>query len=190
MSDFPLPPDLPEPRDDGACDHLEGRMLPAMALPATTGGDVDLSRSAGRTVVYCYPATGVPGEPLPDGWNEIPGARGCTPQSCAFRDRHAELARLGVGLYGVSTQTAEAQAEAAERLRLSFPLLSDAAFRFADALSLPTFAAGGARFLKRVTLVIEAGRIEKVFYPVFAPDRNAADVLAWFASRRLENPGK
>lgn len=190
MSDFPLPPDLPEPRADGACDHLEGLALPSVTLPATTGGEVDLSRSKGWTVVYAYPATGVPGEPLPAGWNEIPGARGCTPQSCSFRDHHAELVQLGVGLYGLSAQPTAVQIEAAERLRLPFPLLSDAEFRFADALRLPTFRAGNDRFLKRVTLVIQAGKVEKVFYPVFPPDQNPADVVAWFEARSARTPEK
>lgn len=183
-SDFPLPPDLPPPIDDGACDHLPGRHLPSLRLASTHGDDVDLASLQGRTVVYCYPATGTPGVPLPTGWNEIPGARGCTPQACAFRDHHAELTRAGVAVYGLSAQRPEAQAEAAARLDLSFPLLSDTAFAWIDALGLPTFEADGRRFSKRVTLVVLDGVIERVFYPVFPPQENPREILEWLAGSR------
>ena len=126
MSDFPLPPDLPPPTDDGAAAHLEGMALPDVRMPSTGGGEVSLANRTGWMVVYCYPATGTPGVPLPGGWNDIPGARGCTPQTCAFRDQHAPLRALGVGVYGVSVQSSAAQREAAERLGVEFPLLSDA----------------------------------------------------------------
>jgi peroxiredoxin len=175
-----LPPDLPPPVDDGACDHLAGLALPSVRLPSTAGRLVDLGAvGAGRTVIYCYPRTGRPGEPLPDGWDAIPGARGCTPQSCAFRDHHRELAELGAEVYGLSTQTTEYQREMAERLHLPFEVLSDARFALTDALRLPTFEVDGMRLIKRLTLIVRNGRIEHVFYPVFPPDASAAEVIAW-----------
>jgi peroxiredoxin len=180
-TDFPLPPDLPPPRDDGACNHLTGMPMPSLRLPSTHGGDVDLAGLRGRTSIYCYPATGTPGVPLPSGWNEIPGARGCTPQSCAFRDHHDDLTEAGVTLFGLSAQRPEAQAEAAARLDLNFPLLSDTDFQLIDALRLPTFVADGRRFSKRVTLVLLDGVIDKVFYPVFPPQENPREILEWLA---------
>ena len=175
---------LPAPQDDGAAAHLAGIALPALALPATDGTAVDLSAPSGLTVVYAYPRTGRPDQALPEGWDAIPGARGCTPQSCAFRDHHAELTAAGAArVFGLSTQDTAYQREAAERLRLPFPLLSDGDLALATALRLPTFEAAGATLLKRLTLIIEAGRIATAFYPVFPPDRNAADVLAWLAAR-------
>jgi peroxiredoxin len=179
-TDFPLPPDLPRPVDDGAAAHLPGMALPAVALGATSGRIVDLSKlAAPRTVLYCYPMTGVPGKPLPDGWNEIPGARGCTPQTCGFRDHHRELSELGADVFGVSTQPTEYQREMAERLRLPFEILSDERFKMCDALGLPTFQADGMRLVKRLTMIVRAGRIEHVFYPVFPPDESANQVIAW-----------
>ena len=175
-----LPADIPVPQDDGAARHLTGLKLPAVALAATDGSQVDLSKLSGRTVVYIYPRTGRPGENPPDGWDAIPGARGCTPQSCSFRDHFAELKGLGVKqLYGLSTQDTDYQREAADRLKLPFPVLSDAALKLARAIKLPTFTIAGMTLLKRMALVIRDGRIEKVFYPVFPPDRNAEDVMAW-----------
>ncbi|MEX2599795.1 MAG: peroxiredoxin, partial [Dehalococcoidia bacterium] len=152
---FDLPPGLPEPVDDGACDHLEGTAMPPIALPSTAKRAVDVSSlGAGRTVIYCYPMTGVPGKPLPDGWDMIPGARGCTPQACSFRDHHAEMAALGAQVFGLSTQTTGYQREMAERLHLPFEVLSDAAFELSDALRLPTFQVDGMRLVKRLTLVV------------------------------------
>ena len=146
-----LPTDLPVPQDDGGARHLTGRKLPALALSATDGSQVDLSKLAGRTVVYIYPRTGVPGQPSPAGWDAIPGARGCTPQSCSFRDHFAELKRLGVAhLYGLSSQNSDYQREAVERLHLPFPILSDAAFKLANAIKLPTFTVAGMTLLKRI----------------------------------------
>ena len=175
-----LPADLPAPVDDGACDHLPGMAVPRIALPSTAGREVALADTgAPRTVVYCYPRTGVPGEPSPPGWDEIPGARGCTPQSCAFRDHHAELRALGAEGFGLSTQDTAYQREMAGRLHLPFEVLSDAALRFARALRLPTFEADGMVLIKRLTLVLRAGAVEKVFYPVFPPDRSAAEVADW-----------
>lgn len=175
-----LPDDLPVPADDGACDHLEGLPVPSMPLQATDGTHVDLARLSGRTVIYAYPRTGVPGRALPTGWDDIPGARGCTPQSCAFRDHHAELLSAGASaVYGLSVQPVDYQREAAERLRLPFPLLCDEGLELAMALRLPTFEVDGMRLVRRLTLVIDAGTIAKVFYPVFPPERSAADTLDW-----------
>jgi peroxiredoxin len=175
-----LPADLPVPTDDGGARHLLGLPLPELALPATDGSSVNLSRARGRTIVYAYPRTGVPGQALPAGWDAIPGARGCTPQSCGFRDHFAELKGLGVAqLYGLSTQDGDYQREVAQRLHLPFALLSDARLELQRALDLPTFAVEGMTLLKRLTLVLDDGVIAKVFYPVFPPDRSAADVIAW-----------
>jgi peroxiredoxin len=180
-----LPADLPAPNDDGAARHLAGSKLPAVTLTATDGSQVDLSKLAGRVVVYIYPRTGVPGEAPPDGWDAIPGARGCTPQSCSFRDHFAELKQLGVGrLYGLSTQDTAYQREAVERLHLPFPVLSDRSLTLAHAINLPTFEAAGMTLLKRMALVIDDGVISKVFYPVFPPDKNAEEVIAWLQASR------
>ncbi|ANE44576.1 peroxiredoxin [Deinococcus puniceus] len=180
MTEFhQLPIDLPVPVDDGACDHLTGLTFPAVSLHATAGRDVDLSALAGRTVLYIYPRTGTPGVPSPQDWDSIPGARGCTPQSCAFRDHHAELQALGARVFGLSTQTTPQQAEAAARLHLPFPLLSDMAGELGRALRLPTFEVEGQHLLRRVTLIVKDGLIEKVFYPVFPPDQNAANMMGW-----------
>jgi peroxiredoxin len=181
-----LPPDLPVPLDDGAADHLSGMRLPDLALRSTLGGEVDLAEAAAsaRTLVlYVYPRTGTPGEPSPDGWDAIPGARGCTPQSCAFRDHAGELAKLGAQVLGLSAQPAEEQAAFAEREHLLFALLSDPHLRLAAALRLPTFEVARMPLYKRITLVVEDGAIAKAFYPVFPPDRNAADVLCWIGER-------
>ena len=175
-----LPADLPEPVDDGAADHLSGRRLPDVILPATDGALVRLDRAVKRTIVYAYPRTGRPGAPaLSPDWDAIPGARGCTPESCAFRDHHGELEALGADVYGLSTQDTAYQREAARRLRLPFPLLSDAELRLARALALPTFEVAGQRLHRRLTFVVREGAIEHVWYPVFPPDRHAEDVVAW-----------
>jgi peroxiredoxin len=180
-----LPADLPVPQDDGAALHLAGLKLPSVPLAATDGSTVDLSKLAGRTVVYIYPRTGVPGQPPADGWDAIPGARGCTPQSCSFRDHFAELKRLGAArLYGLSTQDTEYQSEAVERLKLPFPILSDRNLALARAIRLPTFTVAGMILLKRMALVIDAGVIAKVFYPVFPPDKSAEEVIAWLRASR------
>jgi peroxiredoxin len=180
-----LPTGLPIPQDDGAARHLAGAKLPALALPATDGTQVDMSMLPGRTVVYVYPRTGEPGKAPPDGWDAIPGARGCTPQSCAFRDHFAELQRLGIArVFGLSTQDTRYQREAVERLHLPFAILSDADLRLARALNLPTFTIAGMTLLKRMAWVIEDGAIVKVFYPVFPPDKNAEEVIAWLQASR------
>jgi peroxiredoxin len=178
-----IPQGLPEPQDDGACDHLPGMQLPSVSLKSTAGDLENLSTREGTTVVYCYPLTGRPDQDLPAGWDDIPGARGCTPQSCAFRDHHAELAELGARVFGLSTQDTAYQHEASVRLRLPFPLLSDEKLEFARALGLPTFEAEGTTLIRRLTLVVENGEIVKVFYPVFPPGRNAEEVIDWLAER-------
>jgi peroxiredoxin len=182
-----LPKDLPVPQDDGAAKHLAGMRLPALSLAATDGSKVDLSRLKGRTVVYAYPRTGVPGKPLVDGWDAIPGARGCTPQSCGFRDHFAELRKAGAAhLFGLSTQDSDYQREAVERLHLPFAILSDADFKLAKALRLPTFEVEGVTLLKRLTLVIDDGSITHVFYPVFPPDKSAQEVVDWLQAARCK----
>ncbi len=179
--DFPLPPDLPRPVNDGAADHLLNVYLPRIALPSTKGRMIDLSSETGRVVLYCYPMTGVPGRALPEGWDSIPGARGCTPQTCGFKDRHQEFASRRTEVFGLSTQTTAYQQEMSERLDLPFEVLSDAEYKFCNALRLPTFEVEGARLIKRITLIIRAGRIEQVFYPVFPPDRSAEETLRWLS---------
>lgn len=149
---------------------------------------VDLSHlSALRTVIYCYPMTGVPGKPLPEGWNEIPGARGCTPQTCSYRDHHQELLQLKADVFGLSTQTTEYQLEMADRLHVPFEILSDADFRLCEALRLPTFEVNGMRLVKRLTLIVRGGRIEHVLYPVFPPNESADQVLRWLRSNPIPN---
>jgi len=180
-----LPEDLPVPRDDGAARHLTGAKLPAFALAATDGAQVDLSALAGRTVVYVYPRTGRPGQASPTGWDGIAGARGCTPQSCGFRDHFAELKRLGVAqLFGLSTQDTDYQREAAERLHLPFAILSDEQLAFTRALNLPTFTVDGMTLIARMAWVIDDGVITKVFYPVFPPDKSAEEVVTWLQASR------
>ena len=176
---YEIPQGLPEPNDDGACDHLPGMRLPSVSLMSTAGDPVDLSNLKGTSVVYCYPLTGRPDQNLPPGWDDIPGARGCTPQSCAFRDHHAELRAAGAAVVGVSTQTPEYQAEAADRLNLSYPLVSDADLRLTRELALPTFEAGGEVLLRRLTLLVRDGVVEHVWYPVFPPDSHPQEVLSW-----------
>ena len=190
MSDFTqLPEGLPVPEDDGAADGLEGRELPDLALPSNGGGELRLPEAAaGLLVAYVYPRTGTPGEPLPKGWDDIPGARGCTPQSCAYRDALADFGRHGADLTGVSAQSPAEVAEFARREHIPYPLLSDERFGLVEALGLPTFVTPeGDTFYRRLTFVAEAGRIIKVFYPVFPPDRDAAEVLAWLAARRVRS---
>jgi peroxiredoxin len=181
-----LPEGLPVPEDDGAADHLEGLALPAIRLTSTEGGagvSLDSVAGGGLLVAYVYPRTGTPGEPLPDGWDDIPGARGCTPQSCAYRDALAEFAELGAVVVGISAQGASEQLEFAAREHIPFPLLGDPGLRLAAELGLPTFEVGGMTLYRRLTLIAEGNRIVKAFYPVFPPDRDAAEVLGWLRSR-------
>ena len=171
---------IPPPVDDGGAEHLTGMSVPSVTLAATDGRAIDLSELDGTVVVYAYPMTGQPNVALPEGWDMIPGARGCTPQSCKFRDHYGELKSLGVGdVFGLSSQSAADQKEAAQRLHLPFPLLSDNRLSFATALQLPTFEVGEMCLLKRLTMVLSHARIVKVFYPVFPPDRSARDVMDW-----------
>lgn len=180
-----LPSGIPVPQDDGAADHLAGTRLPDLMLAATDGSNVYLSKLAGRTVIYIYPRTGVPGIDPPPGWDMIPGARGCTPQSCSFRDHFGELRALGVAhVFGLSAQDTAYQQEAATRLQLPFPILSDEKLGLAKALRLPTFNAASMTLLKRMALVIDNSIITKVFYPVFPPDQSAAQVIAWIQASK------
>lgn len=181
-SAFPLPSNLPKPLDDGAADHLSGTTVPEVTLPSTDGTSVNLGGLENRYVFYIYPMTGRPGVPLPEGWDEIPGARGCTPQSCSFRDHHKDLKELGTAVFGLSTQTSDYQREARDRLRLPFELLSDVSLQMKTKLRLPTFTIAGMELYKRLALIVEKGSIQKVFYPVFPSDRNVDDVLAWLRS--------
>ncbi len=185
MNEFTsLPPDLPVPENDGAADHLPGSTMPSLALPSTAGGSTDLAELArGRLVAYVYPRTGTPGQPLPAGWDDIPGARGCTPQSCSYRDSLAGFERHGATVVGISAQDHGEQREFAAREHIPFPLLSDSGLELAARLGLPTFEAAGMTLYRRLTLVAEAGEVVKAFYPVFPPDRDAAAVLAWLADR-------
>jgi peroxiredoxin len=185
-----LPPDLPVPEDDGAAEHLPGAELPSISLPVVGGGQFDHRGSAasGTLVAFVYPRTGTPGKSLPPGWDEIPGARGCTPQSCGFRDRHFELTSLGAVVVGISAMDPAEQAAFAEREEIPYPLLNDGPLRLRDELGLPTFDVHGTTLYKRLALVAEAGRIEKVFYPVFPPDRNAEEVERYLKSGRPPGP--
>ena len=182
MTDYTqLPVDLPVPEDDGAADHLPGRAVPPLPLPSTAGDTVDLAAlGSGRTVVYLYPLTGRPGVELPDGWNDIPGARGCSTEACDFRDHHAELLDAGAArVFGLSSQDSDYQREVVDRLRLPFAMLSDTGLMLAERLGLPTFEAGGQTLYKRLTLVIRDGAVEHVFYPIFPPNQHAQQVLDW-----------
>lgn len=180
-----LPANLPIPVDDGACKHLPGSALPSIPLIDTTGKAVDLSAYAGTLVIYFYPMLGRPDSPPLIGWNDIPGARGCTPQTCAFRDSFVELKRLGAEVFGVSAQHLEDQQEAHARLQLPFALLNDGQLALAQALKLPTFEYAGTRLIKRLTVIAKGGLIRKVFYPVFPPDNNAREVIAWLTARQV-----
>lgn len=172
-----IPPNLPVPTDDGLSDHLIGMQLPRLSLTATNGTKIDLSKIKGRLVVYCYPRTGTPNTSLPEGWDQIPGARGCTPQSCAYRDHYQEIKALGAEVYGLSTQSTEYQTEMVNRLHLPFPVLSDQDFEFQRALNLPTFEVAGMTLLKRLTVIARDGVIEAVHYPVFPSDSDPAWVM-------------
>jgi peroxiredoxin len=177
---YVLPPDLPVPVDDGGADHLPGQSMPALSLPSTSGRPFDLAREARATLVlYVYPRSGRPGEPLPEGWDDIPGARGCTPQACGFRDHFPELQSRGADVVGLSAQPLADQEEFAQRVGLPYPILSDPDLELARSLRLPTFDVAEMRLYRRLTLIARNGRVEKVFYPVFPPDRNAGDVVAW-----------
>jgi peroxiredoxin len=174
------------PQDDGGAKHLPGIPMPDILLTTTEGGSVNFSKLPGRAVIYAYPRTGEPGKAPPEGWAAIPGAMGCTPQSCGFRDHFAELRRHGAAhVFGLSTQTRDYQREAVERLKLPFPLVSDAELRLARTLKLPTFDAAGMTLLKRLTLIVDDGVVTKVFYPVFPPEKSAEEVLDWLTAHPI-----
>jgi peroxiredoxin len=186
-----LPGKLPVPENDGGADHLPGAAVTSVVLRATSGEQIDLAAAAsgeGFLVVYVYPQTGVPGQPIPTGWDRIPGARGCTPQSCAFRDSARELADLGATVFGLSAQPLDEQREFAQREHLPYPLMNDSEFRLAEELALPTFAANGVRYYCRLTFIVHRGWITKVFYPVFPPQDNAGDVIAWLRATASRSP--
>ena len=180
---YTLPPDLPAPVDDGGADHLLGTMLPQLTLESSQGPVSIRQLSRERLVLYVYPRAGRPGRPSLPGWDDIPGARGCTPQSCAFRDHAAELGELGASVAGLSAQTLDDQVEFAERNHIPYPVIADPELRLGAALRLPTFETAGVTLYKRITLVAEACAIGKVFYPVFPPDQNAEEVAAWLRGR-------
>ena len=180
QTNLDLPPNLPRPKDDGGARHLKGMALPDLALPSTSGRQVNLSKIASpRLVVYAYPMTGRPDRKLPQGWDDIPGARGCTPETCGFRDHHKDLAKLHAEVFGVSTQDTAYQLEMVKRLEVPFEVLSDEHFALVKALRLPTFTVDGMTLIKRLTLIARKGQIEQVFYPVFPPDTHAEQVIAW-----------
>jgi peroxiredoxin len=180
-----LPANLPVPLDDGACDHLPGMQVPSIALQSTKGRMVNLAEpSSGRVIVYAYPRTGAPGTTVPSNWDEIPGARGCTPQSCSMRDHYKDVKALDAEIFGLSTQTTEYQKEVVERLHLPFEILSDVDLKLTHALNLPTFTFDNMVLIKRLTLVVKDGKIEKVFYPVFPPDKHGEQVVAWLKRKR------
>lgn len=182
-----FPSDLPEPKDDGACAHLTNATIPSVPLAATSGSSVDISSLSGLTVVFCYPRTGAPNETIADAWNEIPGARGCTPQACSFRDASKEFQELGVSnIFGLSTQDTAYQKEVHGRLHLPYQLLSDEKLEFAQALRLPLFEWEGRKLIKRMSMAVVDGRIVRVWYPVFPPDKSADEVLRWL---RIERQG-
>lgn len=181
-----LPDNLPVPEDDGACDHLVGMMMPDISLASTAGEEVMLSGLSGMTVLYCYPMTGRPGEELPAGWDDIPGARGCTPQSCAFRDASDQITALNARIFGLSTQDTAYQNEMATRLHLPFGVLSDAEYALSTALRLPLFEAGGMRLIKRVTLIISDGQITAVHYPIFPSHSDPEWVISMLSSLKEE----
>jgi len=176
-----IPSNLPVPIDDGACDHLEGLNIPNIDLPSTQGVLINPASITGLLVFFCYPMTGRPGRILPKGWIDIPGAAGCTPQTCSFRDRYSDLQRMDATVLGLSTQSREDQTEAVLRLRLPYTLVSDINFRFSDSLNLPTFEIENLRLIKRLTLIIIDGVIKKCFYPIFPPDKNIEKVITWIS---------
>jgi len=174
------------PKEDGSARHLKGMALPDLELPSTSNHKVNLSKiAAPRLVVYAYPMTGRPDRKLPQGWDDIPGARGCTPETCGFRDHHKDLAKLGAEVFGVSTQSTDYQQEMVKRLEVPFEVLSDEHFALTNALRLPTFTVEGMRLIKRLTLIVRNNKIEHVFYPIFPPDKHAEEVIAWLKAHSL-----
>ncbi len=182
---YEIPPNLPIPENDGSTNHLRGLRLPNISLKATDGSTVSFGNISNRLVIYCYPMTGQPNVALPDGWDQIPGARGCTPQSCSFRDHYQELQALGAEVVGLSVQTTEYQKEMVDRLHLPFPVVSDSDYQFQKALNMPTFMAAGMTLLKRVTLIANHGVIEAVHYPIFPSDSDPGWVIDYL--KRSQN---
>ena len=168
--------------DDGSAKHLEGMALPDISLSSTSGISIKLSALAGNTVIYIYLMSGKPGIPLPDGWDEIPGARGCTPQACDFSNHHQELSALGATVFGLSSQSSDYQLELKQRLHLPFELLSDSQFALQQAMNLPMFETAGLQLYKRLTMIVKANIVKKVFYPIFPPDQHAKEVIDWLKS--------
>ena len=185
-----LPANLPIPQDDGAANHLPGMRLPRLSLCATTGKELNLGEIKGRLVIYCYPMTGQPNVALPEGWDQIPGARGCTPQSCSFRDHYQELQSLGAEVVGLSVQSTAYQQEMADRLHLPFPVVSDADYQFQRALQLPTFITAGMTLLKRITLIANDGVIEAIHYPIFPSDSDPAWVISYLKKYSTKSHAK
>lgn len=181
MTFYPLPDDLPVPVDDGRAAQLVGMALPELTFPSTQGEELLLNTGRGRTIVFLYPKTGVPGVPMPDGWDAIPGARGCTPEACGFRDQYHVIAEANANVFGLSSQGSAYQTEMADRLGLPYPVLSDPEFRLAAALSLPTFEVFGERLYSRLTMSVVDGRIDHVWYPIFPTDTHASEVATWLA---------
>ncbi|MFN7904221.1 MAG: redoxin family protein [Pseudobdellovibrionaceae bacterium] len=183
-----LPSDLPVPQDDGACDHLSQLAIPRIILPSTVDRKIDLQKQSQKpTILFFYPRTGEPSMPAPEDWDLIPGARGCTPQSCGFRDLNSEFKELGFEIFGVSSQNSEYQKEFVKRNHIPFEILSDEEFKLTDAINLPTFQYNEMRLIKRMALVLKDGKIVKVFYPVFPPNKNAETVLSWIQKQRKSN---
>lgn len=182
-----IPTDLPIPMDDGACQHLENMLMPDVFLPSTDDKIINPPQLAGWNVIFCYPMTGRPGFNIPEGWVQIPGAAGCTPQVCSYRENHAEFKRNHVGIYGLSAQTPEAQKEASIRLELSYPLLSDSTHSLSSAMNLPMLEVAGLKLIKRLTLIIKDGVIRKCFYPVFPPDKNVDEVIVWLSENHTKD---
>jgi peroxiredoxin len=185
---FSMPQDVSAPLDDGACRHLKNMKMPKVSLWSTDDQQINLSLLSGWNVIFCYPMTGRPGVAIPDRWVQIPGAAGCTPQACSYRENHSEFKSRCVGVFGISAQTSEAQKEASHRLGLSYPLLSDADQSFSFALKLPLLEVDGLKLIKRLTLILHDGIIEKYFYPVFPPDKNVLEVMAWLSENQWPHP--
>ncbi len=185
---FSMPEDLPVPLDDGACKHLKNMKMPDVSLRATDDQQINLSLLSGWSVIFCYPMTGRPGVAIPNGWVQLPGAPGCTPQACSYREKHSEFKNRSVGVYGISAQTSEAQKEASHRLSLSYPLLSDVDHAFSSALKLPLLKVDGLKLIKRLTLILHDGILEKCFYPVFPPDQNVVEVMDWLSKNKTPRP--